>query len=184
MIRHANEDDLQVLCNMNGEVHAIHIDKVPHVFKETVLEDLENWFREVLNDNNQLILLAEESQYVIGYLVLRRQTRLPNAFSHDRSCGYIDQVCVTRECRGRGVFSQLLDEAQMVAREWGLTKLELDVWSNNVDAKNAFQHSGFTTFNEKMELVLDGESPNQKMHRIAKATGDLNRYLSIICTKS
>jgi ribosomal protein S18 acetylase RimI-like enzyme len=75
-------------------------------------------------------------------------------FCHARKCAYVDQICVTAEYRNRGIARGLIEEAKRRARQEGMAKLELDVWSENGKAKAAFHALGFTTYNEKMALEL------------------------------
>ena len=53
-----------------------------------------------------------------------------------------------------GIARALIEEAKHRAMHKGMSRLELDVWSENKEAKAAFQALGFTTFNEKMVKEL------------------------------
>ena len=49
----------------------------------------------------------------------------------------------------------ILKEAEAVVGDWGFSKIELSVWSENTEAKKAFQRSGFKTYSEKMGMEID-----------------------------
>lgn len=154
-IREAGQADIPTIVSLNGEVHGIHVRLFPDVFEPTEPTALAEWFSRWLDNDDKLVLAAEDASGLVAYLTLRRDERPGHLFVKDRKCAYIDQVCVTEGRRGQGIFQALLDEARNVARKWGMTHLELDVWSDNSAAKNAFSHCGFQTYLEKMKLPID-----------------------------
>ena len=112
-------------------------------------------YAEWLADDGRAILVAEDEGVLLAYLTLRKLERPPHLLVHSRRCVYIDEACVTEKRRGQGLFRALLAEAKQIARQWGMSRLELDVWSENTAAKAAFRRCGFETYNEKMKLALD-----------------------------
>jgi ribosomal protein S18 acetylase RimI-like enzyme len=66
----------------------------------------------------------------------------------------IDQIAVKDQYRGCGYGTQLLEAAQQLARDLGLSVIELEVWTFNEDAKRFFVAHGFTTLRERMSLEL------------------------------
>jgi GNAT superfamily N-acetyltransferase len=155
-IREAKPADIPAIVALNDEVHGIHVRLFPAVFKPTDPAALAEWFGEWLNDAKTKILVASVDGGLQGYLTLRKEERPAHVFVEERRCAYIDQVCVTENSRRQGVFRAMLAEAEQVARQWGMSRLELDVWSENTAAKQAFSRCGFQTYNEKMKLALDG----------------------------
>ena len=47
-----------------------------------------------------------------------------------------------------------MDAARKTARDFGATRIELDVFSLNTVARSFFASQGFQTFDEKMEVGL------------------------------
>ena len=153
-IREASPADIPAMVALNGEVHDIHLQLYPDVFKPTDPAALASWFKDRLDDEKTIILVAEDASGLMASLILRKEERPAHLFARTRSCAYIDQVCVTERHRGQGLFRALLSRAKDIAREWGMSRLELDVWTENAVAKQAFIRCGFQTYNEKMKLVL------------------------------
>lgn len=153
-IREARPADIAAIVTLNDEVHDIHLRLFPDIFRPTDPVALAEWFGRLIDDDKMIILVAEGTGDIVASLILRKEERPAHLFAHDRRCAYIDQVCVTERYRGKGIFHSLLRKAEAVAREWGMSRLELDVWSDNVAAKNAFSQCGFKTYNEKMKLVI------------------------------
>lgn len=154
-IREAETADIPAVMALNDEVHDIHLQLFPDTFKPTDPAALAEWFDSWLSDEGTTILVAEDAGRLLAYLTLRKEERPEHLFVHARRCAYIDQVCVSERYRGQGLFRALLVEAKLIARAWGMSRLELDVWSENVGAKNAFLRCGFQTFFERMKLPIN-----------------------------
>lgn len=154
-IREAVAADIPAIVSLNDEVHGIHVRLFPEVFKPIEPAALAEWFGDWLGDDDKIVLVAEDDGGLVAYLTLRREERPAHLFARSRKCAYIDQVCVTEERRGQGIFQAMLEKARDVARQWGMSRLELDVWSDNTAARNAFMGSGFRPYIEKMKLLID-----------------------------
>ncbi|MBT7913860.1 GNAT family N-acetyltransferase [Candidatus Bathyarchaeota archaeon] len=149
-IRDAVADDLDALIALNEEVHSIHVSLFPDVFRNTDASALGNWFKGQMSNAATAVLLGIEDDRVVAYLIMRMVKRDADVFCHARSCVYIDHLCVAAEYRNRGVARALIEETKRRAKQEGMTRLELDVWSENREAKRAFHALGFTTYNEQM----------------------------------
>ncbi|MBU2978726.1 GNAT family N-acetyltransferase [Alteromonas sp. C1M14] len=58
----------------------------------------------------------------------------------------IHDICVRKPFRGLGVSQKLLEEVEKIATHKGCCKITLEVLSNNVVAKNAYQKFGFSSY--------------------------------------
>jgi GNAT superfamily N-acetyltransferase len=155
IVRAAKRSDIPAIVALNAEVHDIHLQLFPDIFKPTEPAAMAERYSEWLSVDGQAILVVEDDGVVLAYLTLRKQERPGHILVQERKCVYIDEACVTEKRRGQGLFGALLAEAKQVARQWGMSRLELDVWSENTAAKRAFRQCGFQTYNEKMKLILD-----------------------------
>lgn len=155
-IRKAAAADIPAIVALNDEVHGIHLRLFPDVFKPIEPAALAEWFGGWLEDDDKVILVAEDTSGLVGYLSLCKDERPAHLYTHSRKWATIDQVCVTEMRRGQGIFQALLEEARAVTRQWGMSRLELNVWSDNTAAKNAFIRCGFETYFERMKLSIDG----------------------------
>jgi ribosomal protein S18 acetylase RimI-like enzyme len=158
-IREARPADIAAIVTLNSEVHDIHLRLFPDIFKPTDPAALAEWFGRLINDDKTIILVAEDTSSlgmsnIVAYLTLRKDERPAHVFAQIHRCAYIDNVCVTERYRGKGLFHSLLSKAEDIARRWGMSRLELDVWSDNAAAKKAFNQCGFQTYNEKMKLLI------------------------------
>ena len=73
------------------------------------------------------------------------------AHVHHRPFGWIGDLCVKSECRGRGIGTQLYRAMKEQAREMGLARIELMVWAFNEDAKRFYEKLGMSVRSDTME---------------------------------
>lgn len=153
-IREATLKDISQLVTLNMQVHNLHVEIEPSIFCDLSVDSLASSIEQTLNDESSTILIAEINNRIVGYALLQKRIRPKFVMMHERKCVYIDQVCVSEQYRNQGIFKQLLNVSKQLAKQWGLNRLELDVWSNNLDAKQSFLQSGFEPYNEKMKIDL------------------------------
>ena len=154
MVRTATEGDIGALVALNSDVQGLHVSLFPDRFKETNPDEVAGWFLSVQKNDNCRTLIAFEGGVSAGYIVLRVKDRQEHAFCKAHKPLYVDQISVSRDHRHMGVGKALIEGAKASAVEEGIGRLELDVWTENADAKQFFAAQGFTTFNEVMKLEL------------------------------
>jgi ribosomal protein S18 acetylase RimI-like enzyme len=153
-IRKATVKDVQQLVSLNDEVQSIHLSLFPDVFVKSEKDKVEKWLTQTLGNEPTIILVAEHGDSIAGYMTLQKQVIPAHAFKKERKCGYIDQVCVTESYRGNGIFKAFMNKVKKIVKQWDLDRIELDVWTDNTEAKKAFYNCGFRTYNEKIKMEL------------------------------
>jgi len=148
-IRAASNSDLDSLVELNGEIHALHIELFPDIYKKTDRTALVEWLRDRIKDESTYFFVFEEKASVVGYIISVIVTRDENPFQYERRFAYIDQICVSSKRRRKGIGRTLVDHTIEKIKATGITQFELDVRSNNLNAKDAFDHMGFTTVTER-----------------------------------
>jgi len=92
-----------------------------------------------------------EGDAVIGFFVLS----LGYSPEHGGTDGFIDDIYIIPECRGRGLGRAALDLALAESRKCGIRVLLLEVEANNDRAYHLYESMGFTdTKRRLMRLVL------------------------------
>lgn len=153
-IRLATSSDIDDIVSLCLEVQNVHETLFPEQFKPIDPVALSEFFKDRLNEKDTFILLANIDESVVGYLKLNLIKRPAHLFRKGAQHMEADQICVTKSARRKGVARSLLEKAKEIARERGINRLALTVWSMNSDAKRSFEQLGFSTFRERMELQL------------------------------
>ncbi len=155
MIRKAKLGDIPDLVMLNSIVHAIHVKLIPEVFQTGDDNLTGKIFAGLLRSENCSIFIASEEGFSAGYIMVRKQIKPESSFKKETRCAYIDQVSVHPDHRKKGIFTSLLEAAEKEAVSWGMKRIELDVWTENSSAVEAYERSGFKVFNQKMFVSLE-----------------------------
>ena len=150
-IRVAAAGDEAILASLSASVHDLHVGQRPDVFKPTDFRGLEEWFRQTLNAASAKIWIAELGARAVGYAVVIPQRRTESVFCYERRWHEVDQVGVHPYYRRHGVARSLLRSIVESARADGVSELELNTWTFNDVARNAFERLGFVSRNVRLE---------------------------------
>ncbi len=97
-------------------------------------------------DNNGVRLVAEVEGQVVGHLYLTFERHGACVRDEMRDYGYVAELFVRDEMRGRGLGRALLLEAERLTRERGLGHLMLGVITGNAIAERAYARFGFKSY--------------------------------------
>ena len=149
-IRKMEKGDYPAYCALLSAVHGLHAGNRPDIFKEEAVLPDEGAFEEMLADSGQVLLAAEEEGEMVGMCLM--EIRMPKAAHvHRRPFGWIGDLCVRSDFRGRGIGTQLYRAMKEQAREMGLARIELMVWAFNEDAKRFYEKLGMSVRSDTME---------------------------------
>jgi ribosomal protein S18 acetylase RimI-like enzyme len=161
-IRRATQEDAELLAALNGPIQQQHADHRSDVFypaqrDEALIDTYCHWLTEPEN----IFFIGEVAHVPVAYLFARIIRRPPNPFVRQQQYLVIDQVSVNPDYHKRGYGRLLIAAAFDLAREHGLRRVVLDVWSFNMNAIEFYQHLGFKPYKISMEAVLDLESAKE-----------------------
>ena len=152
-IRKMEKRDYGAYCALLREVHFMHAENRPDIFKDQPYFPDEDEFAQMTGDPQLIYLAAEENGEVVGMGVMG--IRMPKAAHvHLRAFAYIDDLCVKSGFRGRGIGTKLYEAMKEEARKRGLARAELMVWAFNEDAKRFYEKLGMKVRSYTMEDEL------------------------------
>lgn len=141
-IRKATEADLPIIEKLMIELIE-SMNNTEGFDKNMVSEN----YRNLLNDVNSYILVAETSGTVIGLINFTiRRTLLHPALS-----GLIDELVVANSYRGKGVGKQLIYAAIEKCKQLGCCEIEVTTEFTNTDARAFYKRCGF----KEMGVILE-----------------------------
>ena len=93
------------------------------------------------------IFVAELNGSVIGYISI-------NANNDTKQYLYIDDFCVDKNFRNKGIGTKLLNMVENYAKEIGINDICLHVEKTNTLAKNLYYKNGFNIYSEQGSRIL------------------------------
>lgn len=155
MIEIKPSQDPRLLAQLNEGVHILHCELEPDVFKSYEASAMEAHFRKLFESEEARAFVAFRDGEAIGFVLAVVQEQEENAFKYSSRSLYIDQIYVAEEARKTGTGKRLLDKALELAREWGISDVQLDHWISNENAGEFFRQNGFSY--SKMRMRFEGK---------------------------
>lgn len=143
--------DFRALARLNESIQTWHHTTYPEDFKPFNCVEIENAFEKMLQDKNVYGFIARHKNKPIGYLIAYLKTRADSAFQYEKIVLHIDQVVVIPEYQKSGVGQLLMNEANELAKLKQVKEIQLDFWSDNLQAEIFFLRNGFKFFNHKVK---------------------------------
>ena len=153
-IRPAKEDDICVIDELLYEVHKVHSDTRPDLFKKGAKKYTDDELKTIINDENTPVFVAEKAGVVLGYAFCIHKQFLNNNNMTDVKTLYIDDLCVDENARGQHIGTLLYEYVINFAKEHGYYNVTLNVWANNVNAVKFYENIGLKIQKIGMEKIL------------------------------
>lgn len=160
MIRRAVQADIPALDRLLFQVHAVHAEGRPDLFRKGCKKYTDEELRALLEqENTPVFVRVDENDTPVGYVFcVLREIDAPSLVPRREL--YIDDLCVDREHRGMGIGTELYRYALDWARSTGCYHLTLNVWSLNEGAAKFYERMGLTPLKVCMEqkILPDGNA--------------------------
>ena len=153
-IRRAVQSDLEILDKLLYEVHKVHSDARPDLFKPGAKKYTDEELKEIIQDDLRPIFVAEKEGTVLGYAFCVHQQHISNNNMTDVKTFYIDDLCVDENARNEHVGSTLYRYVLDYAKDHGYYNVTLNVWADNVNAVKFYEKLGLRIQKIGMEKIL------------------------------
>ena len=149
-IRKASSKDALLLSDLCRDVQTLHAQNHADIFKMPQSADFAvSFFDEMLADPAVSIFIAEDNRGALGYVLCKLVERPENSFTFAMRFLLVDQISVRPEARGHGVGTALMKQAELLAKELAVPKMQLDSWEFNTKAHSFFERLGFLKFDHR-----------------------------------
>lgn len=149
IIRAAMEKDYEELEQIMKQVHRLHTDWRPDIYKsvDTVLP-----YEMFLDHLSRHEILVAESQGLVRGLMIYVTRLISGGPMVERKVLYIDSMAVDETCRGQGIGHKLFDYVKEIVSEGNYDGLELQVNAKNTAAMEMYRKYGFREKSVNMEI--------------------------------
>lgn len=97
------------------------------------------------------MFVARVEGICVGYALVCERVREENPFCYASRSFVVDQMAVSNAHRRQGIGTLLMDRVRAEAAERGVPRLELNVYSDNDDARLFYEAQGLVRFQDRME---------------------------------
>ncbi len=153
-IRRAEQNDISDLSRMLYQVHKIHSDARPDIFKPGSKKYTNFDLCKILDDEKRPVFVAEWDGAVMGYAFCIHKEIKDNRSMSDIKTLYIDDLCVDEYGRGRHIGAALYNFVIDYAKKNGYYNVTLNVWADNPNAVKFYEHMGLKVQKIGMEKIL------------------------------
>ena len=154
IIRRAEERDIPALDRLLFEVHKVHSDARPDLFKAGAKKYTDAELKAILADSRTPVFAAERDGEVVGYAFCIHKQFLNNNNMTDIKTLYIDDLCVDEAARGGHIGTALYQYVLDYAKAQGCYNVTLNVWADNVNAVRFYEKIGLRVQKIGMEKIL------------------------------
>lgn len=153
MIRKANTQDIQDICTLLEQVLEVHHAGRPDIFRAHGKKYDEKALQEMLSRQGYPIFVYDDDGHVAGYIICQELTACGPSLMPVKTL-YIDDLCVDKDARGKGIGRKLFNYAKDYAIENGFYNVTLRVWNSNPGAMRFYESLGLKPQSTTLELIL------------------------------
>ena len=155
-IRRATKADIPRLNDLLYQVHAVHSEGRPDIFragnKKYTSEEL---CVILVNESTPVFVACNDEGFVCGYAFCIYEEHRGERSLMDRKTLYIDDLCVDEVCRGQHIGRALYDFVLAESKKNGCAAVTLNVWCLNMGAMKFYERCGMTPLKIVMEQKLE-----------------------------
>lgn len=152
-IRRATLTDIDGINKLLYEVHKVHSDKRPDLFKVGSKKYTNEELAKIIVDDNRPIFVYVDNDDILGYAFCVFIKNNSNSLT-DILTLYIDDLCVDENARGKKVGTSLYNYVLQFAKDAGCYNVTLNVWACNNSALKFYEKRGLSVQKIGMEKIL------------------------------
>lgn len=155
-IRNAVPEDCARIRPLQKEIADLHHSGRPDLFKTEARYFTDEAFAQRLSDPDHTVYIAEtEGGDVVGYAFAWVIKYSDHPTYRDFDCFYIDDICVLKAHRRKGIGRMLFLRCREEATKRGCRNIDLGVWAFNKEAIAFYESCGMTERVRRMEYRLE-----------------------------
>ena len=155
IVRPAKREELERVNELRRMVNDLHVAGRPAHFKPGFNEALQHHLFDQFDQTERFgVLVGLVDGEVAGFATVQYVHRPEGPYTHALDFYHVEEFGVDAAVRRRGVASALVEYMKDDAKARGFTRLDLDVWAFNDDAKAFYDAAGFETYRFYMEINL------------------------------
>ena len=144
-------DDAEEIVELLRQVHEEHRQRRSQWFKPFDRTAALEGQRGLLSRAGARMFVARVEGVCVGYALVCERLREENPFRYASRSLVVDQMAVSNTHRRQGIGTLLMGRIRAEAARRGTQRVELNVYSDNDDARRFYEAQGFVRFQDVME---------------------------------
>lgn len=153
VIRKAKIKDIPALDKLLYEVHKVHSDIRPDLFRAGAKKYTDDELAKILTDETTPVFVYDDGE-IQGYAFTVIIDHKNDLSLMPYKSVYIDDLCVEKDCRGKGVGKKLYEHVLSFAKSINAYNVTLNVWAGNDGALKFYEKIGMRVQKTGMEVIL------------------------------
>ena len=153
VIRKAKIKDIPALDKLLYEVHKVHSDIRPDLFRAGAKKYTDDELAKILTDEKTPVFVYDDGE-IQGYAFTVIIDHKNDLSLMPYKSVYIDDLCVEKDCRGKGVGKKLYEHVLSFAKSINAYNVTLNVWAGNDSALKFYEKIGLRVQKTGMEVIL------------------------------
>ena len=155
MLTIAETKEYKIIAELSEEVQNLHARLYPEIFKPYNKAEMEKQLESQLAQPNYFGYVAQQAGINVGSAVYHIKEVQENAFHYTLKTLHIEQLAVLNKFQKNGAGKILLRQAEKIAQEHSIKKIELDHWHGNVVAASYFKKNGYALCKERLFKMIN-----------------------------
>ena len=151
MLQLARPEDRIAINQLAVEIHGMHVQWRPDIFKM----ESEMWPQQRFDDAvaQRQLFVEKDNEKVLGYALIKiLNYDAPGLIK--RKVLSIDEFGVIESCRNCGIGTEMMIGIRAIARAFGCSDMQLNVYPQNNEALAFYQKCGFRVGSVKMQVKV------------------------------
>lgn len=153
IIRKAKLGDFQGIHKLIMQVHKLHVNERNDIYKDVDPMNADE-FRTELSNSNNIYILAELENDIIGICFSQIKEISNNKIMKNRKILHIENICVDENHQKNGIGKKLYEKIVELAKEKNIDNIELMVWGFNENAIKFYENLGMNIKNLRFEQKI------------------------------
>lgn len=138
-------EDAALLARLNKNVHTLHHQAYPDIFKPYHYLDTLDLFQKLIERPEHYLLVATEEEEAVGYVWCQVLSLYETPFRYAQKTLYVHQIGIEPEYQNNGYGHALMDYIENIAVQEACDTVELDYWVQNDHAALFYEKEGYET---------------------------------------
>lgn len=153
-IRFAKKSELPEVNRIRKQVHKLHAEGRPDVFRRKFGRKLAEHVYEFFGGEMSKIVVAKKDGKIVGFALIEVIHKPRSPYNKSRIYLKVTELGVDKKRKRQGIGRALIDFIKNYASANGFDTVELDVWEFNRVALRFYESMGFSTYRRFLELKL------------------------------